>query len=207
MINKSKLNIQQKALQLQNLAKQLSHFQAQLSDLQMCLEPLYTLSQQIIKIINTNGKIFLCGNGGSAGDAQHLAAEFTGRFKRERKALPAIALTVDSSALTAIGNDYGFEHIFSRQLEALGHKGDVLLAFSTSGNSANVIEAIKIAKQLEMHTVLFCGRHAGKLGQSPHVDTNLAVPATQTDHIQQMHMILGHMLCDLVEEAYTEDKT
>ena len=206
MTSKSKLNVEHKALQLQNLAEQLSYFQTQLSDLQVCLEPLYTLSQDIIKTIQAKGRVFLCGNGGSAGDVQHLAAEFTGRFKRERKALPAIALTVDSSALTAIGNDYGFEHIFSRQLEALGHKGDVLLAFSTSGNSANVIEAINIAKQLEMHTVLFCGRHAGKLAQSPHVDTSLAVPATQTDHIQQMHMILGHMLCDLVEDAFSGAK-
>lgn len=140
------------------------------------------------------------GNGGSAGDSQHLATEMTGRFyKLERRGLPAIALTTDSSALTAIGNDYGFETVFSRQVEALGRKGDLALGISTSGSSPNVLLGLQQAKRQGLRTLAFSGRDGGKLAKAPYVDLCLTVPSDKTFHIQECHITIGQLVCYLAE--------
>ncbi len=144
------------------------------------------------------GKWMICGNGGSAADAQHLAAEMTGRlWKLERPGLAALALTTDSSALTCIGNDYGFDRVFSRQLQALGRPGDVLLGISTSGNSPNVIEALRQARRMGISTLGFTGKGGGRL--QPLADISLDVPVSFTAHVQECHIAMGHLLCFLVE--------
>jgi D-sedoheptulose 7-phosphate isomerase len=146
------------------------------------------------------GQWLIFGNGGSAADAQHLAAEMTGRLhKAERRGLPAIALTTDTSALTAVGNDYGYDAVFSRQVEALGRKGDVALGISTSGNSPNVLQALALAKTLGMTTLAFSGRDGGALAKSKSVDLCLTVPTDFTPHVQESHIAMGHILCFLVE--------
>lgn len=154
----------------------------------------------ITSCLKKGNKVLLFGNGGSAADAQHIAAEFTGRFVKERKGLPAIALTTDTSALTAIGNDYGFEKIFSRQVEALANAGDVLIGISTSGNSANVIEALKTGQQLGCNIVGLSGRDGGLMNQL--CDINLVIPSTITARIQEMHILIGHILCLSVDEMF-----
>lgn len=143
-------------------------------------------------------KILFCGNGGSAADSQHWAAEIVGRFQKERAGLPAIALTTDTSILTAIGNDYGFERIFARQVEALGQTGDVLVAISTSGNSANVLAAVEVAKARGMKIVGFTAQGGGKLAEES--DVILAIPSKITARAQEIHEIIGHILCEIVEE-------
>lgn len=142
------------------------------------------------------GKLLICGNGGSAADSQHIAAEFVSRFMFDRPSLPAMALTTDTSALTAIGNDYGFDMLFSRQVESLGHEGDVLIGISTSGNSINVIKAVEVAKEKGVVTVALSG-NKGKLKDI--CDYVLAVPSDSTPHIQESHITIGHMICNLVE--------
>lgn len=142
-------------------------------------------------------KILLCGNGGSAADSQHIAAEIVGRFQKEREGMAAIALTTDTSILTAVGNDYGYEHIFSRQVSALGNQGDVLIAYSTSGNSENVIRAVEAAKRNRLHTIGFLGGNGGKLRQL--CDISLVIPEKTTARIQEMHLLAGHILCELLE--------
>lgn len=145
-------------------------------------------------------KILACGNGGSAADAQHFAAELVGRFEAERQELAAIALTTDSSILTAVGNDYGFAHIFSRQVRALGHAGDVLLAISTSGNSGNVIEAIKAAHEHDMRVIALTGKGGGEIGEMlGDADIHLCVPADRTARIQEVHLLIVHCLCDGID--------
>ncbi len=145
-------------------------------------------------------KILACGNGGSAADAQHFAAELVGRFEAERQELAAIALTTDSSILTAVGNDYGFAHIFSRQVRALGHAGDVLLAISTSGNSGNVIEAIKAAHEHDMRVIALTGKSGGEIGEMlGDADIHLCVPADRTARIQEVHLLIVHCLCDGID--------
>jgi len=155
--------------------------------------------QLLIDAIKSGGKVMFCGNGGSAADAQHLAAELSGRFLRDRKALAGLALTVDTSAITAIGNDFGFDAVFARQLHGLGRKGDALVAISTSGNSANVLEAIKAAREIGIKVVGLTGASGDKLAAA--ADLCLKVPADRTDHIQEMHITVGHLLCGIVEEA------
>ena len=146
------------------------------------------------------GQWLIFGNGGSAADAQHLAAEMTGRLHSvERRGLPAIALTTDTSALTAVGNDYGYDAVFSRQVEALGRKGDVALGISTSGNSPNVLKALELAKKQGMATLAFSGKDGGALGKSKFVDLCLTVPTAFTPHVQESHIAMGHILCFLVE--------
>ena len=149
-----------------------------------------------------DGKILACGNGGSACDAQHFAAEMVGRFERERPELPAISLATDTSILTAVANDYSFEQIFAKQVRALGAKGDVLLAISTSGNSGNVIAAIEAAREREMRVVALTGRGGGRiaalLGES---DVHLCVPHERTARIQEVHLLTIHCLCDAVDNA------
>jgi D-sedoheptulose 7-phosphate isomerase len=153
----------------------------------------------IAEALRAGGKLLLCGNGGSAADAQHIAAELTGRFQLNRPALAAIALTTDTSALTAIANDFGYDVIFSRQVEALGRKGDVLLAISTSGNSPNVVLAADKARAQGMAVIGMTGPSGGKLADR--ADINLASPGRTTDRIQELHITVGHILCALVESA------
>jgi len=154
----------------------------------------------ITDCIRNGNKVLLFGNGGSAGDAQHIAAEFTGRFVKERRSLPAIALTTDTSALTAIGNDYGFERVFERQVEGLANKGDVLIGISTSGNSANVIKALALGKTLGCHSIGLSGRDGGDMNElcSP----NIVVPSSVTARIQEMHILIGHIICGAVDAIY-----
>ena len=154
-------------------------------------------SQIAVDTLKRGNKILLCGNGGSAADAQHIAAELTGRYKSERRGLPGIALTTDTSALTAIGNDYGYQRIFDRQVEALANEGDLLIGISTSGNSDNVISALKLAKELGCSTVGFSGRDGGKMNTV--CDINLVVPSDNTPRIQEMHILFGHTICQIID--------
>lgn len=152
------------------------------------------------KSIINGGKLLLMGNGGSAGDAQHIAAELVGRYKKERQSVPALALTVDTSALTAIGNDYGFEEIFSRQIEGLGQKGDVVLAISTSGQSENVIRGVQQARVMGVQTIGLLGKEGGKLKDI--VDLALVVPSQETARIQEAHITIGHIICEILDDEF-----
>lgn len=167
-----------------------------------------TLSEKIVKVaeviinsLKNGGKVMVCGNGGSAADSQHFAAEMIGRFLRERVPIPFIALTTNSSSITAIGNDYTYEDIFVRQVEALGRKGDVLVGISTSGNSGNVISAFKKASEKGITTVALIGS-GGKMAEMP--DHVLGVPIKMTPRIQEGHITIIHILCDLIEQAMME---
>jgi D-sedoheptulose 7-phosphate isomerase len=162
------------------------------------------IAQKTIQCFRQGKKVIFFGNGGSAADAQHLATELISRFQKERRSLPAIALTTDTSALTAIGNDYGFEKIFSRQIEGLVDKGDIIIGISTSGNSVNVIEGIKEAKKRGAYTVGFLGQTGGKLKNI--VDLALCVPSSITARIQEIHITVGHIICQLVEEELFKEK-
>ncbi len=153
------------------------------------------------KRLKAGYKILICGNGGSAADSQHFAAEIVGRFEKERKGYPAVALTTDTSALTAIGNDYGFDRIFSRQVEALGQKGDILIGISTSGNSENVIKAVEVAKEIGIFTVGFLGKDGGKLKEI--VDKAFIVKHPSTARIQEVHLTLEHTLCKIIDMYLT----
>lgn len=152
--------------------------------------------------LQRRGKVLWCGNGGSAADSQHLAAEIVGRFRRERRGLPSIALTTDTSILTAIGNDYGYDCVFSRQVEALGTEKDVLVGISTSGNSRNVVAAMEVARSLGMVVVAFTGAGGGKMGTL--ADHLFAVSSRDTARIQEAHILAGHMLCDWVEMDHVQ---
>ncbi|MCH5322076.1 MAG: D-sedoheptulose 7-phosphate isomerase [Helicobacter sp.] len=151
-----------------------------------------------IETLDEGNKILLCGNGGSAADAQHIAAELVGRYKIERKGFPAIALTTDTSALTAIGNDYGYEFVFSRQCEALAQEGDLFWAISTSGNSKNVLNALKKAKELGCRTLGFSGGDGGAMHDL--CDILLTAPSSDTPRIQEIHILMAHILCNLIEK-------
>lgn len=150
------------------------------------------------KVLQVGGKVMFCGNGGSAADSQHLAAELVGRYKLNRPALNSIALTVDTSILTAVGNDYGYETIFERQVEGLGKAGDVLIGLSTSGNSPNVIRAFSKAKSMGIHTVALTGSGGGTMRELAGI--TLAAPSATTNHIQEMHITMGHLLCEIIEK-------
>ncbi len=153
----------------------------------------------ILSSLKKGGKVLILGNGGSAADAQHFSAELVGRFEKERKPLSAVALSTDTSLLTAIANDYGFDHVFSRQVQALGKKGDVLVAISTSGNSANVLEAAKAAKKLGLKTICFTGASGGKL--SSICDVAIKAPSSRTCRIQEVHAAVIHAICFSVESS------
>ena len=157
-------------------------------------------SKLVVETLKSGNKILLFGNGGSAADAQHIAAELTGRYKTERRGLAGIALTTDTSALTAIGNDYGYDRIFDRQVEALANKGDLLLGISTSGNSQNVINALKLGQELGCKTLGFSGRNGGKMNEV--CDINLIVPSDNTPRIQEMHILFGHTICQIIDESF-----
>jgi D-sedoheptulose 7-phosphate isomerase len=162
--------------------------------------------QALLACVTSGGKILACGNGGSAADAQHFAAELVGRFERERPELAAIALTTDTSILTAVANDYGFNAIFSRQVRALGQAGDVLLAISTSGNSANVLTAIEAAHEREMVVIGLSGRNGGKMTQALRdTDVHICVPHDRTARIQEVHLLTLHCLCDAVDTLLLGD--
>ncbi|MBI2612535.1 SIS domain-containing protein [Candidatus Kaiserbacteria bacterium] len=154
----------------------------------------------LLRALKAKKKVLVCGNGGSAADSQHFAAELVGRYKNEREALPAIALTVDSSMLTSIGNDYGFEQIFSRQTEALGSKGDVLVAISTSGASRNVLEAISAARKKKMRVVVLTGEKGKALWRK--VNVAIVVPSRETARIQEMHELIFHAWCEFIDANF-----
>ncbi|MBW4889878.1 D-sedoheptulose 7-phosphate isomerase [Mucilaginibacter sp. HMF5004] len=151
----------------------------------------------VTECIAKEKKVLIFGNGGSAADAQHIAAEFIGRFVKERRSLPAIALTTDTSALTAIGNDYGFDRIFERQVEGLANNGDVLIGISTSGNSPNVVKALQAGKVVGCKTIGFSGRDGGVMNDC--CDINLVIPSQVTARIQEMHILIGHIICAAVD--------
>ena len=160
-------------------------------------EPLLEASKLAVETLRNGNKILLCGNGGSAADAQHIAAELTGRYKTERRGLPGIALTTDTSALTAIGNDYGYDRVFDRQVEALAQKGDLLIGISTSGNSTNVINALKVAREMGCKTLGLTGRDGGAMNEL--CDINLVVPSNDTPRIQEMHILFAHTICQIID--------
>ena len=167
---------------------------------QVLSKPIAAAVQAVLACVTNGGKVLACGNGGSAADAQHFAAEFVGRFERERPELGAIALTTDSSILTAIANDYDFNAVFSRQVRALGQPGDVLLAISTSGNSANVLAAIEAAHEREMVVVGLSGRNGGKMAAALRdTDVHICVPHDRTARIQEVHLLVLHCICDAVD--------
>ena len=157
------------------------------------------IARAMIKTIKKGGQIIVFGNGGSAADSQHMAAELVGRFKKERKAIRAVSLTTNTSSLTAIGNDYSFDFIFSRQVEAMGQRGDLAIGISTSGNSANVLKGIGKAKSLGLTTVVLSGGGGGRLAKAAQI--SLVVPSQDTPRIQEAHICIGHVLCELIEEA------
>jgi len=159
-----------------------------------------TLAEVMIKALREGNQIYTCGNGGSAADAMHLAAEFTGRFYINRKALPAEFLNANDAAMTAIANDYGYEQVFARMVEAKMKKGDVLWAFSTSGNSKNILLAINQATRLDAYCAGFSGQDGGLMNGN--CDLLLKIPSTDTPRIQEMHMLLGHIVCEIVEKAF-----
>ncbi len=156
-------------------------------------------AQAVIDCVKAGNKILFFGNGGSASDSQHLAAEFVGRYEKERRALAAIALTTDTSILTAVGNDYGFDAVFERQLAALGRKGDVAFAISTSGNSKNVLRGIQKAKELGIYTIGLTGRDGGAMKSM--VDLPIVIGSPKTSRIQESHIMIGHIICECVDEA------
>ena len=157
------------------------------------------VAKLLISSLKENKTIFWCGNGGSASDSQHLTGELIGRFKGDRKPLKSISLNSDSAVMTCIVNDYGYDHIFSRQIEALGSPGDILIGISTSGNSNNVNNAFKTAKEKKLHTVGFLGKGGGDAIKL--VDHSILIPSQSTARIQEMHITLGHILCELIEEG------
>lgn len=174
-----------------------NNLQKVISDKELILE-IETITTKIIKAFKDGNKLLLCGNGGSASDAQHIAAELSGRFIKERKPLYAEALHVNSSYMTAVSNDYGFESTYSRMLEAIGKKGDVLIALSTSGNSENVVNAVKMANSLEMLSVGMSGATGGKIKEL--CQHNIIIPSSNTARIQEAHIIVGHIFCQIIEE-------
>jgi D-sedoheptulose 7-phosphate isomerase len=161
-------------------------------------ERIAALAERICQVLEAGHKVLLYGNGGSAADAQHIAAEWVGRFRRERRALAAIALTTDTSILTAVGNDYGYEQVFARQLRALGSPGDLAIGISTSGNSPNVILATQAAIDLGVISAGLTGGDGGRLG--PMVQYHINVPHKSSARVQEVHIMIGHMLCDLVDD-------
>jgi len=181
------------------LNDQIDNHIATIERCRILLPEIETLAQTCLDALNTGGKLLLCGNGGSAADCQHIATELTIRFETDRQALAAVALTTDTSALTAAGNDFGFERIFSRQVEALGRPGDILIGLTTSGTSANVLAAFDTARANGVYTVCLTGQDGGNSDR--HADTVIVVPSRNTARIQEAHIMIGHMLCHVIEAA------
>ncbi len=162
------------------------------------LDKIEDVARRCVALYKTDKKTILAGNGGSAADAQHIAAELVGRYGFDRPSIPSLALTTDTSNLTAIGNDYGYNHIFSRQLAGMGQEGDIFFGISTSGNSQNIINAFEVAKEKGITTVALVGRDGGKMAQM--ADVALIVPSDFTPRIQESHILIGHILCDIIEK-------
>lgn len=186
------------AKHIRNHTKAIGH----LTELQLRIEETGSL---ISNCLQRGGKILLCGNGGSAADAQHISAELVGRFVAERKALSAIALTTDTSILTAVANDYGYQQLFARQVEALAREEDILISISTSGNSENVLAAVEAAKKINCTTIGLLGRDGGKLKSA--VEYPLVVPVGTTAHIQECHIVIGHLWCAMVDTELLKSVT
>ncbi len=174
------------------------HIQTMQKTKELLQDDIKKACQMAVDCIKNGGKVLIFGNGGSAADAQHIATEFTGRYKTERRGLPAIALTTDTSALTAIGNDYGFERVFSRQVEALATEADLVWGISTSGNSENVLKAFEMARQIGCKTLGFSGKNGGKMNGK--CDLNIIVPSDNTPRIQEMHILIGHIICQAIDD-------
>lgn len=184
------------------IEKELAKLAALIADIQTdkaLLNQVVECAETIVDTLRKGGKVLIAGNGGSAADAQHIAGEFVSRFNYDRPGLAAIALTTDTSILTAIGNDYGYERLFSRQVQALGREGDVFIGITTSGNSANVLEALKTAKDAGLKTIGFTGSTGGKMAGI--CDITLRMPSPETPKIQEGHIAIGHIICGLVEAA------
>ncbi len=175
------------------------HLEVFANTMEMLMEEdvIHEMASRCVQALAKGKKIMFCGNGGSAADAQHLAAEIIGRFQKERGAFAGLALTTDTSILTAVGNDYGFDDVFARQVEGLGQTGDVLIGLSTSGNSKNVVKAMEKAREMGLNTFVFTGGTGGKLAEM--CDLAFVVPSTVTARIQEMHILAGHILCELME--------
>jgi D-sedoheptulose 7-phosphate isomerase len=189
------MNIQDRVKQLFNAS-----IETKIRSLELLTEPVIHAAEAMVKSLLADGKILACGNGGSAGDSQHFSAEMLNRFERERPPLPAIALTTDTSTLTSIANDYSYNEVFSKQVRALGRAGDVLLAISTSGNSPNVIEAIKVAQQRGLIVVALTGKNGGAMRELLRdTDVEICVPSNVTARIQEVHLLVIHCLCDLID--------
>jgi len=182
------------------IVSQFNELSEQLKELQASADKIEEIAKACIEALKNGHKIIWCGNGGSAAQAQHLTAELVGRYRINRPAMNSISLTVDTSNITAISNDYGYEVVFSRQLEGVGQKGDVLIGLSTSGNSKNVVLAFEQAKKMEITTVALVGAKGGLMKDMS--DYSLCVPATTSAHIQEMHIATGHLICDLIEQEF-----
>ena len=180
------------------------HIKVSQNTLDSIVDQIETALKICINSLKNGGKILIMGNGGSAADAQHIAAELVGRYKTERKGLPAIALNTDTSAITSIANDYGFFHVFDRQVEALAHKGDVVIGISTGGTSPNVVNALTTANKLDCKTIGLSGKDGGDFNAL--CDVNLLVNSNDTPRIQEMHILIGHTMCHLIELEFSESK-
>ncbi len=180
------------------IKKSLQDHQLVLESLPAQIDNIELAIQNCEKVLESKKKFMFCGNGGSAADSQHLAAEFTGRFLSKVQPLPAIALTTDTSALTAIGNDFSFQEVFSRQVSAIGNKGDLLFAISTSGNSENVIKAVNVAKEEGIFTLALIGYDGGELGKV--ADLSIIIDSSFTARIQEMHILVGHIICEALDK-------
>lgn len=170
-----------------------------LLDSETCISGIHNLAEKSLECLKSGGKIILAGNGGSFGDAQHISAEFTSRFLFDRSPLASIALGTNNSAITAIGNDYGYDNVFSRELEAVGRPGDLFIAITTSGNSKNIIEAIKIANEKNITTIGLTGAHDAQINKMCEC---ICVPSKDTGRIQECHILIGHIFCGMVEKSY-----
>lgn len=185
-------------MELERIGRCFSDHRKVLEKTELLIPDIEKMAVLCAKALEEGHKILLCGNGGSAADAQHIAAEFVGRFHNERISLPAIALTTDTSILTAVGNDYSYDRVFARQVEGLGQKGDVFWGITTSGNSANVVEAAKLAKEKGLVVIGSLGKDGGKM--APLCDAALIVPDDSTARIQEMHILCAHSICEVIDE-------
>ncbi|WP_421724382.1 D-sedoheptulose-7-phosphate isomerase [Bauldia sp.] len=188
-----------------NFRRRLDDHRAVFERLEALIEPTVALSEAAISVLRAGGKLLLCGNGGSAADAQHISTELMVRFETTRPGLPAIALTTDTSAMTAASNDLGYDQIFARQVEALGRPGDMLIGLTTSGTSPSVVEALVVARAMELKTACFTGRDGGAVAARDLADHCLVVPADRTFLIQEAHVFLYHLLCAAIDTAFTPE--
>ena len=188
---------------IKNQVKQSYETKQDIYNNETLLDIIEQVSKLCVALYKNNKKTLLAGNGGSAADAQHIAAEMVGRYGFDRPSLPSLALTTDTSALTAIGNDYGYDQVFSRQLEGMGQDGDVFIGISTSGNSQNIINAFKSAKEKNIKTVALVGRDGGEMAKL--ADYAIVVPSDATPRIQESHILIGHIICDIIEKEIFGD--